>query len=133
MIKKIAAIGASVMMTASISAMGVSANTISENYGKAGEHGTNSQNRITNKTGQAITTLSTNDGVTWVKGDYKVQVIGGSQKYTTSNNRIGGSGVAVTFTAPANTETYSLYSYHRATYKSSSWFDERFTILTDED
>lgn len=62
--------------------MGVSANTVSENYGKVGGYGTNSQNRITTNSGQAITTISTNEGVTWVKGEYKVQVIGGYQKYT---------------------------------------------------
>ncbi len=133
MIKRIAAIGAAVMMTASISAMGVSANTLSENYGKVGGYRTNSQNRITTNSGQAITTISTNEGVTWVKGEYKVQVIGGYQKYTFYDERIGASGIAVNFSAPANTKTYSLYSYHRATYKSSSWYDERFTIMTDED
>ena len=73
--KRIAAMGAAVMMMASISAMGASANTVSENSGKAGPYSAGSQNRITRNSGQAITTLSTIDGVTWVKGDYKVQVM----------------------------------------------------------
>ena len=119
-VKKIAAVGAAVMMMASISAMGVSAYSSS-----LSGHTINYDNTITSTASSAYTYFSTdtNTSMASVTGTYYYINTTTMKSYSTGNGTGSSTGGKISFNAPTNCRSVKIESYHKVVYKTQNWDD----------
>lgn len=118
--KRIAAMVAAVVMMASISTMGASANTSSLS-GRTINYG----NTITKKGSSAYTYFSTdtNTSMASVVGSYYYINTTTLKTYSTGDGTGSSSGGKISFNAPTNCRSVKLTSNHNVTYKTQKWHD----------